>query len=198
MPDPYITGPHAALIARQFGLAEQKRLAQLPAGIIDETMPREFATGGTALASGTLLLMGLVYIRARQPVTSLGTRTATVLWTSPTNQWMCLVRQSDLSVLAKTQDKTTEAWAASTDKNFTITGGPYVPAADTLAYIGIVGTHGGTPPTFWVSASGNALVMGISPVKAGTSTTGLTDPASLGATAGAITATVGHYRAWYS
>lgn len=182
--------------ATQTTLAELKRAAQLPATIIDETIERNFCVAGIGHTSGVLHLFGLVYLRAGVPITSIGTRTSTTLFTTPTAQWMCLVKQSDLSVLAKTQDKTNEAWAANTDKTFTITGGPYIPTADALAYVGLVAVHGGSDPTFWGSATGNAAINGISPIKAGTSTTGLTDPASLGATAAAITATANVVRGY--
>jgi hypothetical protein len=137
-----------------------------------------------------------VYLRAGTAVTTLGTRTWSTLMTNPTAQWMCLVKQSDLSVLAKTQDKTTEAWAANTDKTFTVTGGPYIAPADTLAYIGFVILSNGTG-TIGVSATGSVTGYGVAPILAGTSTTGLTDPASLGATAAAVTAVANIYRCWY-
>lgn len=168
-------------------LQELKFKAQMIAGALDETIPRELAVGAYTAVLGTLHLFGQVELLAGVPVTNLATRTSTTLVTTPSHQWMTLVRVSDRAVLAKTEDRLAEAWAANTKKSFAVAGGPYTPSEDTLAYLGLV-TTGATAGTIRCSATGDSGLYAEPPIKAGTSNTGLTVPGDLGATAAAITA----------
>lgn len=102
---------------------------------------------------------------------------------TPTNQWFCLVDQS-LNVLAKTADDTSTAWSTNAPKTLAISGG-YTPTTDLAVYLGIV-VAAGTVPTL-IAVGVSTTVGGLTPMISATSTTGLTNPASLGATAGALT-----------
>lgn len=170
----------------------QQRSA-MPTGAISESGVGRYnaMSSQAALTSGTLRLGGLLVLpkgTAVNTVTITGGSTAAV---TPTNQWFCLVRQSDLSVLAKTADDLTTAWGTSVNKTLTLAA-PYTPTADELVYLGVL-VVAGTVPTL-VGWSVNQTVMAIAPIACGNSTTGLTTPASLGATAAAITASpLSHY-----
>lgn len=151
------------------------------------TMPRASAiqTPTNPLQSGTLILMG-----GEHCVLPRGVAINTIKWVSsstaavsPTNQWACLVERDTLAVLAKTADKTTEAWGANAVKTFTFSSA-YTPAADTPVYIGLV-VVASTIPTL-AGLSTPTHVTGDTPILGGRSTGSLTNPASLGATAAAI------------
>jgi hypothetical protein len=163
-------------------------LAQLllPTGAIAETLPRTgqlLAT--TALVSGTLQLIA-VPLAAGDVVSSVRVPSAAAA-ESPTHQWVCIVRASDLAVLGKSDDDETTAWGANTLKTFTFHA-PIAIAQTAVYYLGLVVTAT-TPPTLrggGGSSSSNAIASQVPRVTA-RSSMGLTDPASLGATAGALT-----------
>jgi hypothetical protein len=177
--------------------AERKRALWLPTGAIDETMPRQFATSATqALTSGTMRMMGGIVIPAGQTVTSITVLFGSTAAATSTHCWAALVRQSDLSVLAKTVDDTTAApTVASTPKTMNLSA-TYTPGAETAAYIGLVVTAT-TMPTLTGSAPTSATMF-LAPALSGNSTTALTDPTSLGATAATLTALGSVFYAWIS
>jgi hypothetical protein len=167
-------------------LAELKRGLWVPAGTIDSSMGREaVSTTGIAVTSGTLRVTGNLVVPAGVPVTSISFYGIGAAVT-PANWWFCLIRASDLAVLGKTADQTTAAWGASTEKTLPIAGGPVAFATDTAVYAGVLQVAA-TPATLG-AASLPAAVNGIAPALSGNSTAGLTNPASLGANAAAITA----------
>jgi hypothetical protein len=168
----------------EVSMAELTRDAQAPAGALGETGDRESASTTTALVSGTLRVSGPIALRGGEPVTSISFVTGATGATTPTNQWFALIRASDRAVLAKTVDDTTAAWAGGTVKTLAIAGGPYTPSVDEEVYVCAL-VVAATPPQL-LGANGNAVTNTIAPVRNGSSTTGLTDPASLGATAAAI------------
>jgi hypothetical protein len=185
MPDPFLTAAHAAQIARQQGIAEQHRLAVLPSGAIDETIMRtqnNISTG--AITSQRLQLGGVVLLPARQAVTSISFQAGGTPLSAGVNQWFCLVRVSDRAVLAKTVDDTSTAWSANAVKTLALSA-TYTPTQATLAYVGIM--VNATTPTLY-GFSGSTANLGLAPIISGFADTGLTTPASLGATAAAITA----------
>jgi hypothetical protein len=158
----------------------------MPTGAIASTAPTDRATVASAgvLVSGRLTLAGGIVLPAGQVISSItfvagGTGAGT-----PTNQWFCLVDQS-LNVLAKTVDDTTTAWNLNAPKTLAISGG-YTPVIDMPVYLGVM-VAATTVPTLQAVGVSSA-VGGLTPILAATSTTGLTNPASLGATAGALTA----------
>lgn len=178
-------------------LAEMKRQGLLPTGAIDETMPRVGNVSNIAgmLASGTLRLQAAVLVPKGRAVSSISLFSGSTAADTPLNQWFCLVRMSDLAVLAKTVDDTTAAWAANSRKTLALAA-PLIPAQDELCYVGacVVAT---TPP----SLMGNSLPSGVldeAQRVCGPSTAGLTNPASLGAAAAAPSANTQQFYAYVS
>lgn len=157
-----------------------------PTGALDETMSRlANISAASALTSGLLRLSGGIVIPAGEQITSITFITSGAA-TTPSNQWFCLVKASNLSVLAKTVDDTTTAWGASTAKTLALSPA-YTASADEAVYLGVVVVAAGMPTI--LSQTVSSIAGGVAPNIGGNSTTGLTTPASLGATAGAITAT---------
>lgn len=167
----------------QPSLTELKRRGWVPTGAIDESSPRDRATSGIALTSGTMFLMGNLLVPAGTTVTSLTFRVSTSP-TTPTNTWFALVRLSDLSVLGKTNDL--GGAAVGTGFRTLNLSAPWTPLVNTAVYAGIVSVAATALSVNGVAVS--ALMTAAAPVLCGASTTGLTDPASLGATAASVTA----------
>jgi hypothetical protein len=126
------------------------------------------------------------------PVSSISFWT-TVGVVNPTNQWFCLVRESDNAVLAKTTDDLTTAWAIATAKTLSFAT-PYVPTADAAVWLGIV-VAAATAPTIPCAtlAPHSSLEPGHWACNADA---GLTTPASLGATVTPGAATVAGWAGW--
>lgn len=139
----------------------------------------------TGMTSGTLYLTAIA-LAGGLSVSTITFFTSTTPVGTPTHQWFCLL-DSSLNVLAKTADDTTTAWGSSTAKTLTISGGPYVTTRSGLYYVGVLVTAT-TPPGLMGLTDTDSNADALAPAICGTSTTGLTDPASLGATAAAITA----------
>lgn len=177
--------------------AERKRVLWSPNGLIDDTTIGGGRAAGfsniTALTSGTLRLVGGAVIPAGVTVTTISFFSGNTAAGTPLNQWFCLVRQSDLAVLAKTQDATTAAWVAGTVKTLSLaTGsggtGVYTAPAETAVYVGIL-ENATTVPSVTGYTLFTSDISLASPQFGGNSTTGLTNPASLGATAAALSGT---------
>ncbi len=129
-------------------------------------------TSGTMLLAGGLLLIPGIQINGAAAWSS---ATAAV---APTAQWVALIDARDLTVLAKSADKTNEAWAANSEKDFVFTGG-FTPTGGSLipAYIGIV-VVAGTPPSLRAKTLAATSPNLKTPQLSGTGPAGLTDPAS--------------------
>lgn len=166
--------------------AERQRAGWLVTGAIQETGPRAQANTAVNMPSGTLRLMGGCVLQAGVAISSITLESVGTAAT-PTHIWGCLVRLSDLAVLVKTADDT-GAWAAATPKTLTFSA-PYTPGADTPAYVGIVQVA--TTPATVAGWNPQIGVSSMAPIMAGNSTTGLTDPTSLGATAAALSGSGG-------
>jgi hypothetical protein len=139
------------------------------------------------LTSGTLYLSGGTILPKDKRVTSLRVRSGSQAADTPTRQWFCLVDQ-DLNVLAKTADDTTTAWGTNSTKQLDLASA-YTPTEDIAVYIGVVVVATRVP---FLRGRTFAYEFGCQwddPDLCGDSTTGLTDPASLGARAGATTPT---------
>lgn len=136
------------------------------------------------LVSGRLQLAGGLLIPAGKTVTNITFVSGTQAAASVTNTWFCLVDQA-LNVLAKTEDAGAAAWAANTAKTLALAEA-YTAAVDIPVYAGVVVVATTVPDLRGPNSNGGTN--GIAPPIAGASTTGLTDPDSLGATAAAITA----------
>jgi hypothetical protein len=171
------------LLARSGAVASEALTA--PSGIVAETIART-GTGlanVAALTSGTLQLTS-VGLMAGQVVSTCKVMAGTQLAVTPTNQWVALIRLSDLAVLGKTADLTTAAWAASAFQTFTFS--PSITIASDGAYaVGLL-VVAATPPSLRGIANTGAISNQV-PQSSGKSNTGLTTPAGLGANAAAIT-----------
>lgn len=144
------------------------------------------------LTSGRLFLAGGAVLPAGVPVTSITFLSGNAAIATPTNQWFCLVDQN-LNVLAKTVDDTTGAWSTNAPKTLNLSS-VYTPTVDTPVYLGIMIAATTVPDLRCANASNVPYQQ--APIVCGGSTTGLTNPASLGATAGAITAANANPYAW--
>jgi hypothetical protein len=152
---------------------------------------RAFALATTVAIgiSGTLYLAGGAVLTPNVPVTSITFISGGTAIVNPTNQWFCLVDQRTLAVLGKTTDDTNAAWANNSPKTLNLSS-IYTPTVVQPVYLGIV-IVAATVNSMRGIAPGGGSPNSLTPVLAGNSTAGLTDPASLGATAGAITAANG-------
>lgn len=162
-----------------------------PEGTKAETVPRSLGElkNSAILTSGTLLLAGGLELPAGLEIKEVHFYSATTAATSPTNQWAVLL-DSSRKVLARSADKTTEAWAANSKKTFTLDS-PYTTTEEAAFYVGIV-VVASTVPTLQAKESINSFPLNLAPVMGGNSNTGLTVPSGLaiGATASAINGTV--------
>ena len=158
----------------------------LPPGVFAQSIPRFSATSTLSATSGQLRLMAVVVPGGRQITKAFAVTTQA--GSSLTNQWACLVRFADLTVLSTSADL--GAAAQSQGGLVTFTGLNYTPAADELLYVGVV-MVGGAPWFSGASYSGSTNQIGpavdIPPLLvANSNMSGLTTPASLGATAAAL------------
>lgn len=162
----------------------RQRLTMPSAAVSESINDRSGPTSSqSVLTSGTLRLGALQVLPRGQAINTLTVASATQAAVAPTNQWFCLVRQADLSVLVKTVDDLATAWAATALKSLA-TASTYTPTTDELAYMGVL-VVAGTTPSLVVTAGATAAVLALAPSLGGNSTAALTTPASLGATAGA-------------
>lgn len=150
-------------------------------GAFYETMRRLDATGWGSPPSGILHLTGGITLTPDQPVqtVTLLSRTAFV---NPTHQWCCLVRAADRSVLAKSDDLEDTPWPADAEQAFSfpdpVQGDPVF---NVPVYVGVVAVYDSGGAIMGLALQ-DALTT-LNPPIAALSDTGLTDPASLGATA---------------
>jgi hypothetical protein len=174
-------------------ISYQQRAA-MPTGALAEAGVGRYnaMSSQAALTSGILRLGGMCVLPKDTAVASITIPSGSTAAITPTNQWFCLVRVSDLAVLRKTADDLTTAWGASVNKTLSLSSS-YTPTADEFVYLGVM-VAAGTVPTL-LGWSINQSVTFIAPISCGNSTTGLTTPASLGATAAAIgaAAPLSHY-----
>lgn len=165
----------------------------LPAGVKMANISRTATelTNQATSSSGTLRLSPLGVLRAGDSLSFVKFSSSTQAAVTPTNQWACLVRASDLQVMAVSADKLTEAWAASNGKKFDFVT-PYSPASDEFVLAGVM-VAAGTIPSFLGITHATTIVfnsnatVGFAPVTNGDSTSSLTSPLAVGATASAIT-----------
>lgn len=163
-------------------VADTKNAKLRPATAVSETFSRlNGSSNGSPLTSGTLRLNGLMYIPAATAVTNLVTISATTAAVTPTNQWFCLVRMSDLTVLAVTVDDTVNAWAANTVKSLAVNAGPWIPSQDEWCYFGIM-VAAATAPSLFCNNLINGTLAGLGTPVMANATAGLTTPIATGGT----------------
>jgi hypothetical protein len=154
-----------------------KRLSWAPTNTIDETTTRITALSSQpALTSGTLTVFGGIVIPNGATVTNITLASAGTGAGTPTNQWFCLIKADDLTILGKTNDDTTTAWALNSRKTLTLTT-PYVASADVPVYVGVCVVA--STPNNLSGVTSQLGSGGASPIVCGTANTGLTTPASL-------------------
>lgn len=154
-----------------------------PTAALRETYPRLNASNGAlnVLTSGTLCMQSIPLLGG-DVVTNISTVSANTR--SGNHFWYALFTPARVRV-GITANQTTTTWAAGSLITLALTSAYTVPA-DGLYYIGILDS-GATPQQFR-GFSPHANLTNLAPVLFGNTTdTGLTDPASAPATAGAIT-----------
>jgi hypothetical protein len=158
--------------------------AWAPGSSICDNGIRLVSPDNITLTSAQLFLAGGCVLPNRVQISSMTFVSGATAAVTPTNQWACLV-DTGLNVLAKSADRTTEAWGALAAKTFTLSS-PYTPTVDTPVYVGLVVVAATVNNLRGHANSGT--IIGLSPSLGGGSTTALTTPASLGATVTAPTA----------
>lgn len=173
-------------------MTEQQRLL-MPAGAISESgVGRAAGLGNQAiLTTGTLRLGAPQVLPAGRTISTITIASATQAAVTPTNQWFCLVRSSDLAVLAKTADDLTTAWSTNAVKTLTLAAA-FTPVVNELVWLGVLVAAATTPSLQGWSATNATAQLG------GNSTTGLTTPGSLGASAVSPTPSAGTFYGYTS
>lgn len=182
------TNVQAALAQLDAQAALTRRKATLPTAAKLQTFSRWIVNTTVVLVSGRLslvlldepLMKGVSY-------TKIGFALGGNATVGLTHSWATLIRRSDLSRRAVTDDITAE-WAGSSLREFTIAGG-YTPAADEECFVGIMTTATTTmPQPRGITTSAvqwGSVIPGT--IAAESTGVGLTDPASLPATLPGIT-----------
>jgi hypothetical protein len=155
----------------------------LMSGTLAESIPRRLCDETNTVVAGGTLWMQAIYLRAGMVVGQIRIFSATTAGATLTNQFAGLYDLNRI-LLASSANGTTGAWAAQTQKGFSMQV-PYTVPVDGLYYLGFFVTAT-TVPTYKGRAgrvSGN--LAGQPPVLQGTSNTGLTT--DLPTTANSIT-----------
>lgn len=161
----------------------------LPTGALAQTFPRnQGSVNAAGPASGTLALTAL-QLWSGQVVSTITFSSKTTAGASLTNQWFALYSAAR-GLLGVTNDDTSVGWGSNATKTLTLAT-PYTVPTSGLYYVGLL-IAAGTVPSFNGQAA-NASLQGVAPIISGTSTTGLTDPASAPSTAAALTAGAPYY-----
>jgi hypothetical protein len=155
-----------------------------PNAAVFESCPRQSVDGNlSVLATGTLVLQA-IYLPAAAVVSSITFVSGGTALATGANQWFALY-DSSLTKLAVSSDDTSTAWAADSAKTLSFATA-FVTTYSGLHYVGVM-VKATTVPTIAGQAT-RASITGLTPKLAGTSTPGLTNPASAPATAAALTA----------
>jgi hypothetical protein len=157
----------------------------LPDGFIAESLPRwTTMTSQAHLTSGRLCLTA-IKLKEGDVINNIAVFNGGTAAGTPTNQWFCLIRASDRAVLGKTADDGAAAWNTNVVKSLALAA-PVTIDEDGLYYIGVVVVAAIVPTP--IGTSGLISLMGATPPLSALADTGLTNPASLGANAAALTA----------
>lgn len=178
-------------------VADLSETYTMPSGALAVTYDRRASPDNdmSGITGGTLRLTAVV-LKAGVVVNSVSWLSGGTAGATLTHQWFCLTDSARL-VLGKTADATNAAWAARTVKTLALTA-PYTTTYEGLHYIGVLVTGTTVPSTLGRLAAGTGVVYALPPILTGLSTAGLTTPASLGASAAAITADNGYPFAYVS
>jgi hypothetical protein len=154
-----------------------------PSAATFESIPRQSADGNIAALTSAQLTLFAIYLPAAAVVASITAVSGATALATGLNQWFALYDGS-LNKLAVSSDDTSTAWAANTAKTLALAA-PFVTTYSGLYYLGVM-VKATTPPTL-VGTAAQAGVVGLTPKLAGTSTSGLTNPASAPSVAAALT-----------
>lgn len=160
----------------------------LPSGGVAQPFHRYLANtelSALAVATGRLQCFG-VYLRAGEAVSHVTFFSGNVVTAAFTHQWAALYNSS-LALLRVSNDLTTTAWTATSARTFDYATSYTVPTSG-MYYVSYTATFtsGGIGLRGTVDM-GSGLIPGTAPMLFGTSTTGLTDPASAPNPAAALT-----------
>lgn len=182
------SAPAAGTITRKELSSAARTNGWAPSGAIAENMSRLQITGSnvSSLSTGRLSLVGGIVIPGGVQVSTITFYSGTQALVTGSNQWFALYSTARAK-LAVTADDTNTAWAANTYKTLTLAS-PYTPAADEAVYVGICVVASTVPSLRCNTDMGFSGITNQAPILAGTSNTGLTNPASAPATANALTA----------
>lgn len=152
-------------------------------GALAETVPRHLPASAITLTSGRLHLVA-ISLPAGLTITSITFVSGAGL-SGLSNQWFGLFDSSRVP-LRLTGDDTSTAWALNTAKTLNLSS-TYATTTAGLYYLGICVVASGIGT---IAAQASTVIMtGFSPIISGSSSTGLTNPASCPNPAGALTAT---------
>lgn len=158
----------------------------LPTSAVAENYPRIL---GQAIdhqnTSGTLQVFAGPMLYAGEVINSATFNTGSTGSATLTNSWFCLIDPTNLSVLVKSNNRTSD-WGSFSSITLSLASGYTIPTSQ-VYYIGLCVTAGTTPAVRGAGSWSAYLTIG--PRLSAKSTTGLTNPASLGATAAALTDT---------
>jgi len=154
-------------------------------GALAETVPRHFPNSAITLTSGRLHLVA-ISLPAGLTITSITFVSGAGL-SGLSNQWFGLFDSSRVP-LRLTGDDTSTAWALNTAKTLNLSS-TYATTTAGLYYLGICVVASGIGT---IAAQASTVIMtGFPPIISGSSSTGLTNPASCPNPAGALGATSG-------
>lgn len=168
--EPQVSGPAGAGIKPSTG----KMMSMTPLGGL---------AGTTIQSSGILGLNVLGTLRAGHTLSNLTYFAAATAGATLTHSWACLVRVSDLTIVAVSPDNTTASWAVQTSRTYTFNT-PFTADKDEFLYAGIM-IAGTTMPTLYGNTLTNAITWFAN--LGGNSTGSLTTPLAVGATVAAPT-----------
>lgn len=162
-----------------------------PTNCIAQSFKRHLANQNTnQLVSGTMFLVGgELLIPAGRACNTITLWSFSTGASAPLNQWFCLLKKSDRSLLAITVDDTTTPWLLGSAKALALTS-TYTPVADMDVYVGILVRATTVPSLVGIDASNNILAA-VAPATSGRSTASLTTPASFTGPAAAPSGGVG-------
>lgn len=155
-------------------------------GCLAATFNRQQVSSATqaALTSGTLTMVAIPLTQGTV-VTNISFFTGSTAGATMTNWWFGLFDESR-NKLAISADQTSDAIASNTKHTLAMTT-PYTVLTTGLYYVGIM-VAATTVPTLAGIAVTAVTARNVAPITAGTSSTGLTTPASCPSPAGALTA----------
>lgn len=162
-----------------------------PTSAVWQSMPRWATMLQTvAIASGTINVTAGI-VPGGTPITSIVYTAGSTAGSGITHSWAFIADFATRAILAISADDTTAAWAANSQRVFTL-GALWTPAANAEVFFGLM-VSGTTPPTLQ-GVTPLVQSAGLAPAICGASTAGQTTPPALGTViASPATANKFHY-----